>query len=231
MKNEITILIAEDHHLVAKLLSVNLETIEEFKVIGVCYDGEETLTKMKEDKPDVLLLDIDMPVVDGMQVLKEIRAKDKDTKIVIVSNHTESWLIKMSLLEGADGFITKFAESEELVEAISTVMEGKKYLCKISKQNLQTSIDTPVEAEKSEEDWKSSFTARYQRLSKREKQVFNLIIHGYTSKEIGKKLFISVRTAETHRKNILYKMKVRTSVELIREATATGMFQDENFQA
>jgi DNA-binding NarL/FixJ family response regulator len=231
MKNETSILIAEDHHLVAKLLSVNLESIDEFHVIGVTYDGEETLKKIAENKPDILLLDIDMPVIDGMQVLKEIRKNDKNMKIIIVSNHTESWLIKMSLLQGADGFITKFAESDELIDAIRNVMNNKKYLCKVSKNNLQLDIESAEDLKKSQEEERSSFTARFHRLSKREKQIFKLIINGHTSKEIAEKLYISVRTAETHRKNILQKMEMRSSVDLIREAIATGLFQDENFQA
>ena len=224
MKNKTTILIAEDHHLVAKLLSLNLEAIDEFRVLGVTYDGRETIKQTKDLNPDVLLLDIDMPVIDGMQVLKEIREQNKNIKIIMVSNHTESWLIKMSLLNGADGYITKFAESEELIEAVYAVTSGRRYLCNLSRRHLQFDAETDEGQKPVGTD---SFTARYQRLTKREKEIFKLVVNGASSKDIAEKLYISVRTAETHRKNILKKMEMKNSVEMIKEALASGIFQGE----
>ncbi len=231
MKEKIKILIAEDHHLVAKLLSANLEMIEEFQIIGITQDGKETIEATEKLKPDVLLLDIDMPVVDGMQALKVLRKKDKKLRIIMVSNHTESWLIKKSLVAGANGFITKFSESEELVEAVFTVMDDRKYLCKLSQQHVQnTSNDRQDLAKVEEYDRKQlemdSFTARFQRLTKREKQIFKLIVKGHSTKDISEMLYISYRTVETHRKNILKKIDVKNSVEMIREAIESGIFQE-----
>jgi DNA-binding NarL/FixJ family response regulator len=230
MNNEIKILIAEDHHLVAKLLSANLEMIEDFDVIAMTQDGQEAIDMTAELMPDVLLLDIDMPVLDGMQALKEIRKKNKKTRIIIVSNHTEGWLIQKSLLAGANGFITKFAESDELVEAVYSVIKGIKYLCKLSRQHVQN--ETGLDLAKSDQNdheqlVNDSFTARYQRLTKREKEIFKLIVEGHSTKELAEILYISVRTVETHRKNILKKLEIRASVEIIKEAMASGIFQSE----
>jgi DNA-binding NarL/FixJ family response regulator len=171
-----------------------------------------------------------MPVLDGMQALKEIRKKNKKTRIIIVSNHTEGWLIQKSLLAGANGFITKFAESDELVEAVYSVIKGIKYLCKLSRQHVQneTGLDLAKSDQKDHEQLvNDSFTARYQRLTKREKEIFKLIVEGHSTKELAEILYISVRTVETHRKNILKKLEIRASVEIIKEAMASGIFQSE----
>ena len=231
MKKKIKILIAEDHHLVAKLLSANLETNEDFDVIAITQDGEEAIKMTKELKPDVVLLDIDMPVVDGMQALKEIKNSDSDIKVIMISNHTESWLIKKSLTKGANGYLTKFADSSELIESIYSVMNNKKYLCKLSREHIQNLGDSVTDLVKADnlnekEMQKDTFTARYQRLTKREKEIFKLIVKGHATKEISDILYISARTVETHRKNILKKMDVKNSVEMIREAMESTMFQE-----
>ncbi len=232
MKEKIKILIAEDHHLVAKLLSANLGMIEDFDVIAVTQDGKEAIKMTAELSPDVLLMDIDMPVLDGIQALKEIKKKNKKTRIIMVSNHTEGWLIKKSLLAGAEGFITKFAESDELIEAVYSVIQGKKYLCKLSNQHIQNESENGFDLAKTDQKEQEglgneSFTARYQRLTKREKEIFKLIVEGHSTKELAEILYISVRTVETHRKNILKKMEMRSSVEIIKEAMASGIFPTE----
>ena len=228
---KIKILIAEDHHLVAKLLSANLEINKDFNVIGILQDGQETIKMAKELKPDVILLDIDMPIVDGMQALKEIKSYDENIKIIMLSNHTESWLIKKSLSQGANGYLTKFADSTELIDSIYAVMDNKTYLCKLSRNHIQQSGAAQVDLVKINdfadiEVENDSFTTRYQRLTKREKEIFKLIVKGNSTKEISDILYISIRTVETHRKNILKKMDVKNSVEMIRNALEVGMFED-----
>ncbi len=228
---KIKILIAEDHNLVAKLLSANLEINKDFKVIAIQQDGQEAIEKTKELHPDVVLLDIDMPVIDGIQALKEIKQYDENIKIIMVSNHTESWLIKKSLFNGADGYLTKFADSSELIESIYIVMANQKYLCKLSRKHIQQTENEEIDLAKISdieelESQNDSFTAKYQRLTKREKEIFKLIVKGHSTKEISDILYISIRTVETHRKNILKKMDVKNSVEMIREAIESGLFED-----
>lgn len=228
---KIKILIAEDHNLVAKLLSANLEINKDFKVIGIQQDGQEAIEKTKELHPDIVLLDIDMPVIDGIQALKEIKQYDANIKIIMVSNHTESWLIKKSLSKGADGYLTKFADSSELIESIYTVMANQKYLCKLSRKHIQQIENEEIDLAKISEieeleAGNDSFTAKYQRLTKREKEIFKLIVKGHSTKEISDILYISIRTVETHRKNILKKMDVKNSIEMIREAIESGIFED-----
>jgi len=230
VKDRINILIVEDHQLVAKLLSVNLEAVMDFHVIGIASDGMVALETLKIKKPEVVLLDIDMPVMDGMRVLEEIRKIDQKVKVVMISNHSEGWLIKKAVSKGANGYLTKFADSTELVESIYTVMDNKKYFCKTSMQFIN-SIREKLEGDDPDERINStgsdydnnSISARYQRLTNREKEVFNLLIKDHSSKDISEILYLSVRTVETHRKNILKKMEAKSTLTLIKEAIESGM--------
>jgi len=229
---QIKILIVEDHQLVAKLLLATLETNPDFHVLGIASDGEASLKMIADNIPDVILLDIDMPVMDGIRVLEEIRKNYEDLKVVMISNHSEGWLIKKSITKGANGYLTKFADSSELVESIYTVMDNKKYFCKTSLQFIQAlggklegeEADVSINGTGSEYDH-NSFSARYQRLTKREKQILDLLLNDHSSKDISEILYLSIRTVETHRKNIFKKMESKSTVFMIKEAIESGMFQ------
>lgn len=231
MTEPIKILIVEDHNLVARLLSASLEAVEDFQVINIVYNGQEALEIIDSIDIDVILLDIDMPVLDGIQTLTELKKRQSKVKIIMISNHNEAWLIRRALKKGADGYITKFADSDELINAIYCVMKEQVYLCEISKQQIHL-LDLEAGSKlkyinSSEEDndiSNESFTVRYQRLTKREKQIVELIVKDASNKDISEILYISYRTVETHRRNIIKKMDYKNTLSMVKDAIESGLF-------
>jgi DNA-binding NarL/FixJ family response regulator len=208
----------------------NLAQESNMKVVGLAKDGQQTVDMLEELDVDVLLLDIDMPKIDGMQILRDIRTKDDNMKVIMLTNHTEGWIVKKAMQIGANGYLTKFAEAEEVKDAINTVLTGESYFCKLSFQNLMKKITQPVNkydqktsGKESKENVndngvvdRSQFHANFQHLTIREKQVLKMIVQENTTREISEKLYISSRTVETHRKNVLQKLGVKNTVSLIK---------------
>lgn len=232
MAEPIKILIVEDHNLVARLLSASLEAVDDFKVVKIVDNGQKALELIEDFECDVILLDIDMPVLDGIQTLTEIKKRNKIVKSIMISNHNEAWLIKKALNKGADGYITKFADSEELINAIYSVMNNQVYLCEISKKqvNFFNDLESHIKTQynnKGEEGCEINnepFTVRYQRLTKREKQILELIIKDASNKEISEILYISYRTVETHRRNIIKKMEYKNTLSMVKDAIESCLF-------
>jgi DNA-binding NarL/FixJ family response regulator len=240
MVPKVNVLIADDHYLVAKLLMNNLAQETNMKVVGLARDGQETVDMLKEFDVDVLLLDIDMPIIDGMQILRDIRANNDVMKVIMLTNHSEGWIVKKAMQIGANGYLTKFAEADEVRDAINTVLTGETYFCKLSFQNLMKKITQPsakfdkktsgVESDDEEFDNgivdRSQFHSNFQHLTIREKQVLKMIIEEQTSREISEKLYISSRTVETHRKNILKKLGVKNTVSLIKVVLESDLIEN-----
>jgi DNA-binding NarL/FixJ family response regulator len=206
----IKVVIADDHNLVSKLIYQMLKPSREIKVVGLASDGNELIEILDKTAVDVVLLDIDMPNLDGMQALVRIAKKYPSIKIIMLSNHSEAWIIQKSLKSGAAGYLTKFAESNEVVEAIVKVYQGGNYFCKLSFKNLMNKI--------ANKDNHSPTDVHYDSLTDREREVLQLIVKEMTTREISAKLNISIRTVETHRKNILKKLGAKNTVGLIKTA-------------
>ena len=230
MEQKINVLIADDHYLVAKLLMNNLKAEPNLNVVGLAKDGQQTVDMLNEMPVDVILLDIDMPKIDGMQILRDLREKKNDMKVIMLTNHAEGWIVKKAMQVGANGYLTKFAEVDEVREAINTVINGDTYFCKLSFQNLmkkmtqpsnqtiskQTGHSSDNDAENTGSLDKNQIHANFQNLTIREKQVLKMIVEEFTTREISDKLYISSRTVETHRKNILQKLGAKNTVSLIK---------------
>ncbi len=217
MDDNYNILIADDHYLVAKLIKMMLKAANGFNVIGIARDSNEILNIFEGRQVDLILLDIDMPEINGLKVLETIKKNYRDTKAIMLSNHSESWIIKKAMDLGANGYITKLADTDEVLEAINKVRHGESYFCRNSMQSLLANYSGKEE--------QKDIVSEIKPLSKRERQVLKLIAEEYTNKEIAELLCISIRTVETHRKNILRKTGAKNTLGLIKLTMESNLLE------
>lgn len=214
----IRVLLAEDHAMVRAGLQALLERIKDIKVIGEASNGQEAIDLTIKHKPDVLVLDIMMPRLNGIQAAEQIRNLKLTVKILFVSMYSDAGLVRQALQTGAKGYVLKTSAGEELLQAIRSVAKGETYLSEtISSMMMEDSfhpkmkqVDNPLEL-----------------LSPREKEILQLIAEEHTSNEIGKILSISEKTVEKHRANIMEKLQVRNLAGLVRLAIKHGLI-DKN---
>ena len=203
----IGVYIVDDHKMVIEGMQLLLQDDPDIQVVGFATDGEEALEKISSETADVVLLDINMPGINGIDTCKALLKKHPSLKVIAISMHKESSLIKLMLGNGAKGYVLKNAGRDEVVEAIKTVHQGKMYLDDTVNEIVVNSV-----AKNSESKPKSPFPT----LSRREKEVLHLILDEYTTQEIADKLFISFGTVETHRRNMLIKTGARNTAGLVR---------------
>lgn len=209
-----TIVLADDHPVVRRGLRDLLEAAREFEVVGEAADGLETVRLVESVKPHVLVLDLMMPGLNGLEVTRQVRQRMPQTRVVILSMHaTEAYLME-ALRHGADGYVLKDASVADLVQAVREVAAGRRY--------LSPSL-TPLAIEAYVEKARSAPPSGYETLTTREREVFQLAAEGLTSAEIATRLSISSRTAETHRANLMRKLGLRTQTDLIRYAIRRGI--------
>lgn len=202
------ILLVDDHQLVLDGFKMIISKEENFKVVGVAKDGIEAFELTSELDANLVMMDINLPSINGIEATKKIKAKYPLVKVLILSmNESQEYVIKADQA-GADGYLLKSIEKEELVEAINTVLNGGKYYCKALSPEL---IDLVVNKNYKSDSNDSHLTAR-------EIDIIKELALGSSSKEIAEKLFISDRTVNTHKTNIYKKMDVKNSVELLVKA-------------
>lgn len=206
--------IVDDHQLVIDGLENILNNTDDLKLIGSANDGKRGAEMVDALKPDLVLMDIDMPVLNGIDAAREILSKNPDQKIMMLSMYGERSLLERLMKLGIQGFLLKNTDKEELLQGIYRVLKGKKY--------YQAELLEGVVSGKAPE-LNNQQLALMQRLSQRETEVLKLIAQGMTSKEIAEKLFLASRTVETHRKNIHAKLEVKHMAGLIRFAIKAGM--------
>lgn len=204
----IKVFIIDDHKMVIEGLELMLHNNKDISVIGTATSGEEGVKNLPEVQPDVVLLDINMPGINGIDTCKELIQKQPNLKVIAISMHKESSLIKMMLSNGAKGYVLKNAGQDEVIKAIHTVYEGKMYLDETVNDIVVNSIAS--NSRKSQSPFPS--------ISRREKEVLQLILDEYTTQEIADKLFISFGTVETHRRNMLIKLGAKNTAGLVRIA-------------
>lgn len=204
------ILLVDDHQLVLDGLSALLQGIEGFEVVGTALNGQEAVHLVDALSIDVLLMDVDMPVMDGIEATQQIRKKHTSLKIISLTQHNERGMVKRLLDCGANGYLLKNSSREQLVSAIKAVLDGKQALSEEVEERLsgsQTETSTAgIEVE----------------LTEREIEILTLIAEGLSSKQIGEKLFISPRTVDTHRTNMMNKLDIHNIAGLIRFALKNG---------
>jgi len=205
MSRKVNILIAEDHSIVASGVQAILSTKEHFKVVGIVENGELVLEKLKKTKVDIILMDINMPKMNGIACTKKVKELYPEIKVIILTMYNRKQFIQELLMVGADGCVLKSNTGKELVAAIERVQEGNTYF-----DHVNEFVD-PVKVHSEHQ------------LSERELEVITFIAEGLTSKEIAERMFISEHTVKTHRKNIFRKLKVKDTNELIRFAMNEGI--------
>lgn len=208
----IKIAITDDHPMVLQGISSMLKTTKEVQICGLYNSAHETLKAIKIDVPDILLLDINLPDINGIDLCKQLKKLYSALKIIAISNYDEVSFVKRMLKNGADGYLLKNTDKLELLEAFKTVLSDNQYLQKdIEKKLLNQSIG------------KKSTNSLLVKLTRREKEVLQAISEELTTQEISKKLFISPKTVETHRMNIMSKLGAKNSVGIIKIALENGL--------
>lgn len=211
----IRVLIADDHAIVRAGLRALIHSESTMELVGEATGGYETLELVGVVQPDVLVLDISMPDLDGISVTRKIKAQFPFLYILILTIHEDQALLRESLRAGAGGYILKQAAEAELISAIHTILRGDLYVDPSMLRLLLKDEVPPVAA--------ASKAA--EALTPRETEVLKLIVQGYTNRQIGEELNISVRTAESHRANICGKLGLQSRVELVRYAREHGLIE------
>lgn len=212
MLNKIRIHLADDHQILIDGIKTILHTNPRFEVVGFSINGTNLYDEVIENKSDILILDINMPEKDGIEVIKEFAEKGFPCKIIILSSHDDLRIIKEVMKLGSSGYLTKKCAGENIVEAIQAVYNGEEYFCKsVRKKIFNTATKNNPNLNKP--DLKGNLA-----LTDRELEIITLISLEFSGKEISDQLFISVNTVETHRKNIMKKLDAKNSISLVKYA-------------
>lgn len=222
--NEVRIVLADDHNIVRAGVRALLDNIPEIRVVAETGNGREALDLIRKHKPDVVLLDIAMPELNGLEVTQIVSKEFPAIKIIILSMHKSDEYVLQALRFGAAGYLLKDTAANELELAINAVMKGEKYLAPfVSKsviENLLTRIDikdSKVEINK----------LPLEKLTSRQREILQLIAEGNSTKEIAFKLNVSVKTVEAHRKQLMDRLHIYDIAGLVRYAMKVGIISNE----
>lgn len=206
----VRILIADDHQLILNGISDMLRPIKQYKIVGRASNGKEAVEKALLLKPDLIFMDISMPVMNGIEATKIISQKLPLVKILALTQHEEKEYVKQILKSGGSGYLLKNSKKDEFLDAIESVLAGKYYLSKEISEQMISDIITHEQG--------NSLENKAVTLTKRETQIIKKIADELSNQEIADELHISLRTVETHRRNIMQKLKVKSVVSLLKYA-------------
>lgn len=212
---QISVLIADDHTIVRSGVRLLLESESDIEVIGEALNGREALELAESLQPDIVLMDITMPVMDGLEATRKIKARFPNINILVLTMHRSDEYFFEMLKAGASGYVLKGAKTSELINAIRIVQRGEVFLYPSMTQKL-------VQGYLQLADWETDSEPA---LSPREKEIFRLLAEGYSSKEIAEKLVITPSTVHSHRSNIMDKLGLSNRHELIQYARKRGLIQ------
>lgn len=216
--NKVRVLIVDDHVIVRDGVRMILEAQPDIEVVGEASDGREALEKARQLSPSVVLMDIAMPGMNGLEATAAIRQELPDVQVLVLTMHEDYEYFFEVLRAGASGYVLKGASSNDLVSAIRAVHQGGVYLHPAVAKNL---VSDYVKRMEPGED-----RARYDGLSDRERQVLKLVAEGKTSQQIAEELFLSVNTVQTHRSHIMEKLGLHNRTDLIRYALRKGLVEE-----
>jgi DNA-binding NarL/FixJ family response regulator len=207
------VLIADDHTMVRESLVSVLQAEPDIQVVAQAADGIEALEKAILTRPDVVVADLSMPRLNGIEVVRRLREALPGTRVLVLTMHQEDEYVLQAVRAGASGYLVKDSAAAELLSALRSLHAGRGYF---GPQAAKTLADQLQHPERTQDD-------PYGRLTPREREVFHLIAEGMTTKEIARRLDISVKTAENHRGRVLEKLDVRNTAELVRYASRKGL--------
>jgi len=209
----VRVLIVDDHAVVRAGLKLLLEAEDDLEPVGEAGTGREAIFQARALKPDVILLDVVMPDQSGLDVLPTLRHEQPDTKVLVLSMQDDPQYVRQAFAAGASGYVLKEAADTEVVAAIREVAKGGRY------------VNPELGARLVSAETEAARRAEENPLSDREREVLRLLALGHTNQEIAKQLYISVRTAETHRAHIMQKLHLSSRAELVRHALAQGLLE------
>lgn len=211
-----TILLADDHTIVRQGLAKVLEAEPGFQIAGEAKDGREAVGMVEQTRPDIVIMDIAMPLLNGVEATRQIKKANPATKVIILSMHSQRRFISELLSLGASGYLIKDSSGTDVVLAIKAALKGDTYLSpSISRQVIEDYVSL--------KRTKSSREELYGQLSNREREVFQMIAEGRSTREIADVLCISASTVKTHRSNILEKLQMETVFQLVHFAFELGL--------
>ncbi len=211
----IRILLADDHTIVRKGLRLLLESQPDFTVIADAADGREAIKLAEEKKPDVMVMDLAMPILNGIEAARQITAKQPSIAIVFLSMHSDEGYVLKALKVGARAYLLKDAAEYDLINAVKAVSEGKAFFSPAISKMLAEDYVRQIEGHKVDDT--------YDLLTTREREILQLLAEGRSNKEVANYLQLSLHTVETHRSNILQKLNLHTGAELILYAIRKGV--------
>lgn len=219
MSPKYRIVIAEDHTILREGLKLLLSSSPEFEVVGEAEDGREAIRCVEKLKPDLILTDLSMPRMNGMEAIREIKKRSPETKILVLTVHKTEEYILASVRAGADGYLLKDSTHAELLMAVKYVLSGKRYISPgISDKVLEGYLEGKKTLKK---------RTSWETLTKREREILKLIAEGYRNKEIAEELCISVKTVEKHRSNLMEKLGLHNVQALTALAIEKGLVSRE----
>jgi len=213
--SKIRVLVVDDHAMFREGIRSLLEGYEDVEIVGEAAQGREAIEKVCQLAPQVVLMDIAMPVMGGLEATRRIQKESPNARVLVLTQYEDSEYILSLLRAGARGYISKTATASELVSAIRAVHKGESFLYPSAATTLIEEYLMRVGGEKNE----------YERLTDREREILQLVAEGHTNREIAESLFISVKTVLRHRTNIMEKLDFHNRTELIKYAISKGLIE------
>jgi DNA-binding NarL/FixJ family response regulator len=213
---KIRVLLVDDHAILREGIKALLEKQDNIEVVAEAADGREAISRVAQFRPDVVVLDISMPMMDGLESTRQMKRDNPDIKVLVLTMHDNEEYFFQLLRAGASGYVTKKSVSRELVSAIEAVYRGESFFCPSMAKFLLSDflrLDKAVENTGQEE------------LTPREREIVKLIAEGYTNQQIADLLHRSVKTIESHRSNILRKLGIHDSIELVKYAVRKKLIE------
>lgn len=209
--SKIKVLLVDDHAIMRDGISALINLQDDIEIVGEASEGKEAIEKARELEPDVVIMDISMPEMDGLEATRRIKKKNPSVKVLVLTQHDNREYILSTIKSGSDGYLPKRALGSELVAAIRAIHQGHSFLYPTAAGILLEDYRRQVEKEP------------YDRLTEREREVFRLIADGNTSREIADMLFISLKTIHNHRAKIMEKLNIHNKSDLIKYAILKGL--------